>query len=79
MYSYLLYIYCSLLIAHCTFVHCTFVQPPHLYFRSKVNEIIVFILNGTTYEEARFINYLNEIHQNYKIVLCSNFIHNNRR
>lgn len=39
----------------------------------------MFILNGATYEEARFINYLNESHQNVKIVLGSNFIHNNRR
>ena len=47
--------------------------------RTKPKEIVLFILNGATYEEARFINYLNGINPTTKIVLGSNFIHNNRR
>ncbi len=55
------------------------VLPTSIPAMERPKEIVVFILNGATYEEARFINYLNGIRPNVKIVLGSNFIHNNRR
>jgi vacuolar protein sorting-associated protein 45 len=39
---------------------------------------VVFILDGATYEEARFVNYMNEIYPSVKVVLGSNFVHNSR-
>lgn len=56
----------------------TLTDPNSINFSCRPKEIVIFLLNGASYEEARFINYLNEIHPTVKIVLGSNFIHNNR-
>jgi vacuolar protein sorting-associated protein 45 len=45
----------------------------------RPREIVIFMLNGATYEESRFVSYLNEQNPDVNIVLGSNFIHNNRR
>lgn len=39
----------------------------------------MFVLGGTTYEEARFVSHLNQIYPSVRVLLGSNFIHNNRR
>lgn len=44
----------------------------------KSQNIIIFIVGGCTYEEARIINNLNQTNKNLKIVLGGNCIHNTK-
>ncbi|OWB56028.1 hypothetical protein B5S28_g1918 [[Candida] boidinii] len=44
----------------------------------KSQDIIIFIVGGCTYEEARIINNLNQTNKNLKIVLGGNCIHNTK-
>ena len=46
---------------------------------SRPREIHVFVCNGATYEEARFVDYLNRLYPSCRIVLGTNFVHNSRR
>lgn len=46
---------------------------------NRVQDIIVFTIGGTTYEESLMIQSLNKTHQGIKIILGSTTIHNSKR
>lgn len=54
-----------------------FVTSDLHFFKEKPNEIIIFIVGGATYEEAREIGILNR-EKNTNILLGGTFIHNSK-
>ena len=54
-----------------------FVATDLHYFKEKPNEIIIFILGGATYEEAREIGILNR-EKFTNILLGGTFVHNSK-
>jgi len=54
-----------------------FVATDLNYFKEKPNEIIIFILGGATYEEAREIGILNR-EKFTNILLGGTFVHNSK-
>ncbi|ORZ40988.1 Sec1-like protein [Catenaria anguillulae PL171] len=45
---------------------------------SRVNDVIVFVIGGTTYEEARFVNQLASATNGLRIVLGGHTVHNSQ-
>lgn len=54
-----------------------FVATDLHYFKERPNEIIVFILGGATYEEAKEIGVLNR-EKNANILIGGTFVHNSK-
>jgi vacuolar protein sorting-associated protein 45 len=59
------------------FVESTAVAPPGSVNRAQ--DIIVFFIGGTTYEEARYVAQLNASTPGARIVLGGTSVHNTQR
>jgi hypothetical protein len=50
-----------------------------LFFSSRLQDIIIFIVGGATFEEAKEVAFFNENNPSLKVILGSTTIHNSER